>query len=152
MLDWQIKPLAKKSALGTDIKVGDIVVSAVYVDAAGNFDRADFILSEFDESKIPGRVIGRWERKVGANPDADERMARKMALASSEDFFMSLFDEKSAVVAEEAGVVKQMLALLLERKRILRDWEMGRALYRSTMACHPSSVYTDRQWSSPSVT
>ena len=70
MLDWQIKPLAKKSALGTDIKVGDIVVSAVYVDAAGNFDRADFVLSEFDESKIPGRVIGRWETK---NPQLSRR-------------------------------------------------------------------------------
>ena len=43
-----------------------------------------------------------------------------MALSSSEDFFVSLFDESSGVTTDEADVVKQMLALLLERKRILR--------------------------------
>ncbi len=120
MEQWQIKPLSKKSVLGSDIKAGDTVVCAVFIDAAGNLDRADFAAGEFDESKIAGKIIGRWERVVGENPDADERMARKMALASSEDFFISLFDENSAIETEETDVVKQMLALLLERKRILR--------------------------------
>ena len=42
-----------------------------------------------------------------------------MALSSSEDFFVSLFDG-SGVSADESDAVKQILALLLERKRILR--------------------------------
>lgn len=126
MLEWQIKPLAKKSGLSDrEIKPGDTVVCAVFVDELGNLDRLDAHKDDFDDSKLRGKVIGRWERVVSENPEADERAARKMALASSEDFFVSLFDEGSAVETDEVEVVKQMLALLLERKRILRP--QGRA-------------------------
>ena len=121
MLDWQIKPLAKKSAVSDrEIRPGDCVVCAVFVDELGNLDRIDVHKDEFDSAKIKGKVIGWWERVVSDAPDADERAARKMALASSEDFFLSLFDEASSVEMEESDVVKQMLGLLLERKRILR--------------------------------
>ena len=100
MLDWQIKTLSKKSSIsGRDILPGDTIVCAVFVDPLGNLDRA---------------------RVVSAHPEEDERAARRMALSSSEDFFVSLFDESSGVTTDEADVVKQMLALLLERKRILR--------------------------------
>ncbi len=120
MLEWQIKPLAKKTASGRDIVAGDTVVCAVFIDELGNLDRIDFLKDEFDEALLTGKIIGRWERVVSANPDEDEKMARKMSLASSEDFFLSLFDETSSVQTDESDVVKQMLALLLERKRILR--------------------------------
>ncbi len=120
MLEWQIKPLAKKTASGRDIAAGDTVVCAVFIDELGNLDRMDFLKDEFDETLLTGKIIGRWERVVSANPDEDEKMARKMSLASSEDFFLSLFDEASSVQTDESDVVKQMLALLLERKRILR--------------------------------
>ncbi len=118
--------MAKKSGLSDrEIKPGDTVVCAVFVDELGNLDRLDAHKDDFDDSKLRGKVIGRWERVVSENPEADERAARKMALASSEDFFVSLFDEGSAVETDEVDVVKQMLALLLERKRILRP--QGRA-------------------------
>ena len=121
MSDWQIKPLSKKSALsGRDIAPGDAVVCAVYVNELGMLDRIDCHKDEYDPSKISGRIIGKWERVACENPEADERAARRMALESSEDFFVSLFDENSAVEADEADVVKQMLALLLERKRLLK--------------------------------
>ncbi len=120
MLDWQIKPLSKKSAIsGRDIAPGDHVVCAVFADALGNLDRLDCHADEFDPSKIEGKIIGRWERTASANPEEDERAARRMALSSSEDFFVSLFDG-SGVSADESDAVKQILALLLERKRILR--------------------------------
>ncbi len=124
MLEWQIKPLAKKSASGRDINPGDTVVCAVFIDELGNLDRADFLKDEFDKQQIAGKTIGRWERIASENPEEDERMARKMSLASSEDFFISLFDDSSQVETDQSDVVKQMLALLLERKRILRP--MGR--------------------------
>lgn len=121
MLDWQIKPLAKKSALSErEIKPGDTVVCAVFINEAGELDRIDSHKDEFDDSKVSGKVIGKWERVVSAHPEEDERAARRMSLESSEDFFVSLFDENSAVQTEEIDVVKQMLALLLERKKILR--------------------------------
>ena len=118
MLDWQIKPLSKKSSIsGRDILPGDTIVCAVFIDPLGNLDRADCHADEFDPSKINGKIIGRWERVVSAHPEEDERAARRMALSSSEDFFVSLFDESSGVTTDEADVVKQMLALLLELER-----------------------------------
>ncbi len=120
MLEWQIKPLAKKTPDGKDIKAGDTVVCAVFIDELGNLDRVDYLKDEFDESSLKGDIIGKWERVVSANPEEDERLARKMSLASSEDFFISLFDENSQIQTDETDIIKQMLALLLERKRILR--------------------------------
>ena len=90
MLDWQIKPLSKKSSIsGRDILPGDTIVCAVFIDPLGNLDRADCHADEFDPSKINGKIIGRWERVVSAHPEEDERAARRMALSSSEDFFVS---------------------------------------------------------------
>lgn len=121
MLEWKIKPLSKKSALtGRDIKPGDTVVCAVFTDGGGNLDRIDSHKDDFDDSKIEGRIIGRWEREVNGGSEADERELRRSALASSENFFVSLFDEKNAASDGETAVLKQILALLLERKRILR--------------------------------
>ena len=121
MLDWQIKPLTKKSFLsGREIKPGDTVVCAVFFNELGELDRIDSHKDEFDDSKVEGKVIGKWERVVGENPEADERAVRRMSLESSEDFFVSLFDSDSQVKADDVDVVKQMLALLLERKHILR--------------------------------
>lgn len=121
MLDWQIKPLSKKSALSDrEIRAGDTVVCAVYVNELGQLDRMDCHKDEFDDSKLRGRILGKWERVVSEHPEADERAARRMSLESSEDFFVSLFDADTQIETEEADVVKQMLALLLERKRILR--------------------------------
>lgn len=126
MLDWQIKPLSKKSTISQrEINAGDIVVCAVFVDELGNLDRMDFLKDEFDSTKIGGKLIGRWEREVSDSPEADERAARRMSLASSEDFFISLFDETVSVELAESDVIKQMLALLLERKRVIRA--QGRA-------------------------
>lgn len=145
MLDWQIKPLAKKSALSDrDISAGDTVVCAVFVNEFGMLDRLDFHKDEFDVSKISGKIIGKWERVVSEHPDADERTARRMSLESSEDFFVSLFDENSAVETDEADVVKQMLALLLERKRILRA--VGRPIGGVQKYIQPS---TKREFSVP---
>jgi len=122
MLEWQIKPLAKKSALSDrEFKPGDVAVCAVFFDEFGALDRLDSHKDEFDDSKIRGKVIGKWERVVSADPEGDERAARRMSLAGSEDFFLSLFDENSAVVSDEVDVIKQMLALLLERKRVLKS-------------------------------
>ena len=145
MLDWQIKPLAKKSALSDrDISAGDTVVCAFFINELGLLDRLDFHKDEFDVSKISGKIIGKWERVVSEHPDADERAARRMSLESSEDFFVSLFDENSAVEADEVDVVKQMLALLLERKRILRP--VGRPINNVQKYIQPS---TKREFSVP---
>ena len=58
------------------------------------------------------------------------------AIAGSEDFFISLYDDE-AVEVEQKDVLKQMLALLLERKRILRP--KGRPEGGFQLYLHPSS-------------
>lgn len=122
-MEWQIRSLSKKSSgNGEDIKAGDTVLCLVYIDEFGNLERKDFKKSEFDnENEILSEIkyLGKWERIVSENPDEDERQAKRIALASSEDFFISLYDE-NGVEAEEKEVIKQMLALFLERKRILK--------------------------------
>ena len=120
-MDWQIRPLARKSSLsGKSFTPGDRVVCAIFMDDAGNLDRVDILKDELEAFKLDKKILGKWEREVSANPEADERAARRMALAGSEDFFLSLFDESSQIDADEKDVIKQMLALLLERKRIIR--------------------------------
>jgi len=138
MLEWQIKPMSKVSAgSGAEIKPHDVVVCAIFIDELGNLDRLDFLKDEFDVSSIKGSLIGKWERVVSENPEEDERAARRVALAGSEDFFISLFDDNSAVVAEELDAVKQMLALLLERKRILKP--LGRPIAGVQKYIHSST-------------
>ncbi|MBO7520901.1 MAG: hypothetical protein J6T16_01500 [Opitutales bacterium] len=119
-MDWQIKTLSKKSSQsGAELKAGDAVVCVVFLNEAGELDRRDFLKSEFEGRPFGGKYIGKWERVVSENPEEDERQARRMAIAGSEDFFISLYDDE-AVEVEQKDVLKQMLALLLERRRILR--------------------------------
>ncbi|MBO6103395.1 MAG: hypothetical protein J6P03_09130 [Opitutales bacterium] len=119
-MDWPIKSLSKNSAQsGQSFKAGDEVVCVVFQNAAGELERADFLKSEYSPEKFKGGFVGKWERKVGENPQEDERRFRRMALAGAEDLFMSLFDGESADI-EQKDTLKQMLALLLERKRVLR--------------------------------
>lgn len=136
-MDWQIKTLSKKSSQsGVELKAGDIVVCVVFVNEAGELDRRDFLKSELDEKPFEGKYVGKWERVVSENPEEDERQARRMAIAGSEDFFISLYDDE-AVEVEQKDVLKQMLALLLERKRILRP--KGRPEGGFQLYLHPSS-------------
>lgn len=119
-MDWQIKTLSKKSfGSGAELKPGDVVVSVIFVNEANELDRRDFLKKELEENPFEGKFVGKWERVVSENPEEDERQARRMAIAGSEDFFLSLYDE-NGVEVEQKDVLKQMLALLLERKRILR--------------------------------
>jgi len=120
-MDWQIKPLSKKSSLsGADLSVGDEVVSFVYIGENSLIERIDILKNELDNTPLPQNVIGKWERKVSESPEQDEKFARKLALASSEDLFISLFDNES-VDAPQKDIIKMLLALQLERKRILKS-------------------------------
>lgn len=119
-MDWQIKSLSKKSSQsGAELKAGDVVVSIIFQNQAGEIERSDFLKSELEQNPYNGKFLGKWERVVSDNPQEDERQARRLALSGSEDLFISLFDDAD-IDMEQKDVLKQMLALLLERKRILR--------------------------------
>lgn len=136
-MDWQIGTLAKKSShSGRDLKPGDTVVSIVRLGEAGVLERNDYLKEELAEGNYESRYLAKWERVVSENPEEDERQARKMALAGSEDFFISLYDDPN-VDMENPDCMKQMLALMLERKRILKA--LGRPSGGVQKYRHPAS-------------
>jgi len=143
-MDWQIKTLSRKSTLsGESFKPGDRAVSLVYVDdEAGDLDRADLHENELDQLQLPGQVLGRWtwvmkDPEDGATNAAD-------TVASAEDFFFSLFENEAGEEQDRSDALKHLLALLLERKRVLRPvgprQTSGAKLYRHVKTKQELSV------------
>ena len=135
MTDWQIQPLAKTCAVtGAPLQPGDRVTSFIYRDAEGAMGRADVAESAAVGFAWPGAPMGRWTREVKTGA-AEERENQRQAVASAEEFFLSLFEDhgEAAASAEGADTLKQVLALMLERKRVLkrvRPGEDGSQVYR----------------------
>ncbi|MGB0415741.1 MAG: hypothetical protein ACPGKS_02710 [Coraliomargarita sp.] len=121
-MDWQIKTIARKSALTEEpFKPGDLVACLIFKDEqAGELGRADVLPDEVEDFEIPGPLLGRWTRVI-KDPD-DDSENRRMVMASAEDFFMSLFSDSPADDTAEAELhaLQHLLALMLERKRVLR--------------------------------
>lgn len=119
-MEWQIKTISRKSSRsGEPFAPGDVAVSLIYLDAEeGGVARADLHESELEAFGLPGELLGRW-RRVIKDPD-DESAQASDTLASAEDFFFSLFENESEDSAEERDMLKHLLALMLERKRVLR--------------------------------
>lgn len=119
-MEWQIKTIARKSSLSGEVfNPGDRVVCLIYKDdAAGELGRADLRPGEVDLFELPGGVLGRWSRQV-KDPDDESAHARD-TMASAEDFFFSLYENETAGAREESDMLKHLLALMLERKRVLR--------------------------------
>lgn len=119
-MDWQIKTLSRKSTFsGEAFEPGDKAVSLVYFDdEAGELGRVDLHERELAEFELSSEVLGRW-KWVMKDPEEGETTAGE-TVASAEDFFFSLFENKTETEREQTDVLKHLLALMLERKRILR--------------------------------
>lgn len=121
-MEWQIKTIARKSTLsGEAFNPGDTVVCLVYKDAeAGELGRADLLPDELEVFELPGEVLGRWKRVV-KDPD-DEAAGARETMASAEDFFFSLYESENDTpeTRDSSDMLKHLLSLMLERKRVLR--------------------------------
>lgn|GEM_PF-230809 len=119
-MEWQIKTIARKSTLsGEAFNPGDRVVCLIYKDEqAGDLGRADLRPQEVEAFELPGEVLGRWTRVV-KDPD-DESASARETMASAEDFFFSLYENDQPKAQEESDMLKHLLSLMLERKRVLR--------------------------------
>lgn len=131
-MEWQFKPPAKCSTLsGSGFTPGDRIECWLYLDEQAQIQRADLRSDEAAQFQPPGRVLGRWSRVVKASED-ERREAQRQVLASAEEIFLSLFAEGTSP-SEEGDTLKQLLALMLERKRVLRAEgtpdEQGRQRY-----------------------
>ena len=119
-MEWHIKTIAQKSSLsGEWFNSGDHVISLIYKDKQeGELVRLDLRPEEIEKFEIPGEVLGRWARII-TNPE-DEIPNSRETIASAEDFFFSLFEGEKKEPNEESDMLKHLLSLMLERKRVLR--------------------------------
>lgn len=115
-MEWSIKSLSKKCAVGGECFVdGDVVVSLILKTPEGLFERADVLEKNLPMFSASGTVLGRWTRVFSSKALAREREAAR--LAAQESFFVSLYKSGPS---EENALLKQLLALLLERRRVLK--------------------------------
>lgn len=119
MTEWQVQPLSRRCAVsGEPLKPGDSVVCVIVKPVGAEITRFDVAESRLAEFNPDGIVLGRWARVVKDRNDEDKE-TRLRLLATREEFFLSLFSDAADPDGDKA-VLKQLLALLLERRRILR--------------------------------
>lgn len=151
-MDWHIRPLAKESTLTSQpFEIGESIICFLFRNAEGQLERADVKADEESSFPQPEAVLGRWGRVVKDKQD-EEREARKQVLASSEELFLSLFpeyhssEESSSVPDPDVEALKQVLGLMLERKRILKSiarLENSYQLYRHVKSAVEYKVSTE---------
>lgn len=138
-MDWTLQPFSRKSAAtGQSFEAGERVMSFVYKDATGALQRLDLKQSEIATSALPENILGRWSHAVKTKEERSQ--AKQERLQSAEACFLSLFEDDSldtlpqpeedlktesvpseeAVLDKDKAILKQLLALILERKRILK--------------------------------
>ena len=119
-MDWQVKPIARIcAASGNELHVGDLVTCVVFKPVGGNIERLDVLKDHAGSFKPDGILLGRWSREVKERGEEDQAQ-RAQLLASREEFFLSLYEDESDPSGDK-GVLKHILAMLLERKRIIKQ-------------------------------
>lgn len=100
---------------GAPFSDGDTVVCFVFKNKEGILERFDVLDENTKDFHYEGTLVGFWKRIFTSNADAV--LETKQKLASQEDFFVSLFDSP---MTDDGEILKQLLALFFERKRILK--------------------------------
>ena len=122
------------SQTGAPFNIGEKVVSILYKSPTGELERVDMREAEGVDFKPQGEVLGRWVRDF--KDEGAEGKAQGVAAAeSAEGLLWSLVE--GGCDAPEAAVLKQFLALWLERKRILRP--QGPRSPKGQQYRHPAS-------------
>lgn len=118
-MDLNLQPQAETCFVTqTAFTEGARVVSFLVRDAAGEFRRYDCLAEAEGGNQPPGEVLCRWTRIFKPRPvGVDAERELKM---TAESLFLSLTEEGTEDVSENLQL-KQFLALLLERKRVLKN-------------------------------
>lgn len=115
-MDWSIKSLSRASFVsGQAFTPGEKVTCVIFRGPEG-VQRADLTETEAREWQPPGEVLGRWSRKA---EDESAAAKRRLALASAEEVFLAFIQEPGGA-GPDKDVLLQLLALMIERKRLLR--------------------------------
>ncbi len=97
---------------------GDRVVSFLVRDPGTEFRRYDCLADAEGTNLPPGEVLCRWTRIFKPRPVGMD--AERELKLTAESLFLSLTEEGSGDVSENTQL-KQFLALMLERKRVLKN-------------------------------
>ncbi len=138
-MELHLKPIARQSAhSGAVFQPGQSIVCLLFLDADGAMQRLDLLESESVNHPVEGTVLCRWVRRVRERDVESEAVARRQAVSSAEDLFFALTDAEASEAETLAGgvpavsvpLLKHLLALMLDRKRVLRPVRGVRGRYR----------------------
>lgn len=141
-MDLSIRRVAKSSSLsGESFAEGELVESFLYRNSENVLERADLRASEVEHWPVPDGLLCRWRHRVRSVALSDSE-ARRQSVASAEEMFLAMVDaqtsdqapvDPSVEHAQDPAVLLNLLALLLERKRVLKPvaGRLGRYYYGS---------------------
>ncbi len=118
-MEWIIKSFSRICAVtGVPFSDGDEVVCFVCRENDNDeIFRFDVLRENAFDFHPGGKIIGQWKKKISLNSSKKIDFGQK--LAYQEEFFFSLYEGEES---DEKDILKQLFALLLEKKRILRSF------------------------------
>ena len=120
-MEWHISPVARKSYLSDrEFEKDERVSSALVKTEDGELMRVDVAYTERKQVELPGMEICRWTQIFKPKP-TDGKEEEEALKLTADNLFINLFEgEEEEVLTEENSELKHFLALMLERRRVLR--------------------------------
>ncbi|MCC5840808.1 MAG: hypothetical protein JJT96_11840 [Opitutales bacterium] len=120
-MELEIQPAGRTCAVsGEPFQPGMTMVSILHRAKDGQLVRTD--VADGADFAFEGRLVCRWKHRVRAK--GEDAANRKRQLEGAEGVFLAFFDDpegaNDGIAEEERDLLRHLLALLLERKRILR--------------------------------
>jgi hypothetical protein len=128
---WQIRPFSHRCFVtATPFRNGDTYISYLVIDPRNELQRYDVAVAQDETFHPEGDLLCRWKQVYKKEPEKDDSSRRQKETA--EGLFISLYDDLLNHAAdeeategpvdpdEEREIMKKFLALLLERKKVLR--------------------------------
>jgi len=115
-MEWNIKTISQHCAVcGAPFLDDEEVLSLIFKSENGDIQRFD--VSKKCASSLPfhGELIGQWKRFFSSKNSSNLKSTQELAIR--EEFFFSLFEGK---YSKEKEILKQLVSLLLEKKRVLK--------------------------------
>ena len=118
-MEWEIKPFGKESSFsGNHFQDGEEINCYLIRNKEGTLIRADLRNDDMENMDAGTLILGRCTRVFESSPDKrEENLNQQRTL---EELFFSLFEVEDAIAGEDANILKQIVSLMLERKRVLR--------------------------------
>lgn len=118
-MEWQVRPISKVcGATGEVFEPGESITCFVFLDINGDLQRLDIKESCLNKLKTQMKILGRWNC-IFKKAEDEEKENLKNTINTAEAVFLSLYEETKEE-SQDKELLKQILALMLERKRILK--------------------------------